>query len=500
MRIRSGEIADHPSSLLFLLFPQEAASQAKAPCDIKACFMMLRHVLGSGLFSALLLLSTTALSAETKPPLQIVVSTSRQSLTVYDGDKIVATSRVSTGKRGHATPTGIFSILEKRRTHASNIYSDAPMPFMQRLTWSGIALHGSNHVPGYPASHGCVRLPNAFARDLFKMTRGGLHVIITPDMEAPERVESPALFAPPSTLLSDVPLRPAVSQQAARVLQGPSLPAADQGAPVKVAMSETAAGTASDTPDAQTLGPAPLSQASATPPSSPPALPEPSLPASASPASTASPLSSLTATGSPIRILITRRGQRETVMSAQEALNALGYDAGLADGHVGTQTLAAIAAFRAAESLPGQDRLSEDLLSALFKKANLPPPPEGHLLVRRDFKPLLEAEIGIREPEQALGTHFLQYHAADAEEPLGGWYGISLPDRLPGAMQKRLGITDPTPPATMGAVLERLDLSEELRDAINALMTDGASLSISDRAVSLETGQGTDFVTLTQPG
>ncbi|OLP55463.1 hypothetical protein BJF92_23270 [Rhizobium rhizosphaerae] len=485
--------------------------------------MVLRHVLGSGLFSALLLLSSTALSAEIKPPLQIVVSTERQSLTVYDGDKVVATSRVSTGKRGHATPTGIFSILEKRRTHASNIYSDAPMPFMQRLTWSGIALHGSNHVPGYPASHGCVRLPDSFARDLFKLTRGGLHVIITPDMAAPERVDSAALFAPPSTLLSDVPLRPAVLQQAGQAMQGPSLPAADPDTSVKLAMNDTAHATSSDmsapqplaamstaSPQTTPSSPAPASSsaASSAPVSPDPISPKPASsspgltvpPASLQPAGTGSPIPGLTATASPIRILITRRGQRETVMSAQEALNALGYDAGLADGRVGTQTLAAIAAFRAAESLPGQDRLSEDLLSVLFSKANLPPPPEGHLLVRRDFKPLLEAEIGIRQPEQALGTHFLQYHAADANEPQGGWYGMSLPDRLPAAMQKRIGITDPTPPATLTAVLDRLDISQDLRNAINALITDGASLSISDRAMSLETGKGTDFVTLTQPG
>ncbi len=91
--------------------------------------------------------------------LQIVVSRDLQSLKVYDGDKVVASSKVSTGKPGHETPTGIFSVLEKRKFHRSNKYSDAPMPWMQRITWSGVALHESNSVPNYPASHGCVRLP-----------------------------------------------------------------------------------------------------------------------------------------------------------------------------------------------------------------------------------------------------------------------------------------------------------------------------------------------------
>ena len=101
--------------------------------------------------------SPSALAAGAKAPLQIVVSREQQSLVVYDGDTVVATSKVSTGKAGHATPTGIFSILEKRRRHESNIYSNAPMPFMQRLNWYGVALH-AGEIPGYPASHGCIRM------------------------------------------------------------------------------------------------------------------------------------------------------------------------------------------------------------------------------------------------------------------------------------------------------------------------------------------------------
>jgi len=129
-------------------------------------------------FAVFVMASPSALAAGAKAPLQIVVSREQQSLVVYDGDTVVATSKVSTGKAGHATPTGIFSILEKRRRHESNIYSNAPMPFMQRLTWSGIALHGSNHVPDYPASHGCVRLPSQFASKLFSTTSVGTPVLI----------------------------------------------------------------------------------------------------------------------------------------------------------------------------------------------------------------------------------------------------------------------------------------------------------------------------------
>jgi len=148
---------------------------------------------------ALSAITATSAIAEPKDPIQIVVSLSEQSLRVYRGQEQIATSRISSGKKGHATPTGIFSVLQKNRHHRSNIYSGAPMPFMQRLTWSGIALHASNSVPSHPASHGCIRLPHAFAGKLFKMPTNGMHVIIEDDPQLPERIEHKALFQPKTT-------------------------------------------------------------------------------------------------------------------------------------------------------------------------------------------------------------------------------------------------------------------------------------------------------------
>jgi lipoprotein-anchoring transpeptidase ErfK/SrfK len=109
---------------------------------------------------------------------RILVSIPAQRAWVFRGSELVATTPVSTGKRGHRTPTGTFPILQKRVEHYSNIYDNAPMPYMQRLTNGGIALHGGR-VPGYPASHGCIRLPHAFARRLYNMTRHGTRVTIT---------------------------------------------------------------------------------------------------------------------------------------------------------------------------------------------------------------------------------------------------------------------------------------------------------------------------------
>ena len=128
-------------------------------------------------------------------PMVLVVSLKQQKLDIYRGTTLVTTSQVSTGMPGHATKAGVFSILEKQRFHHSNIYSGAPMPWMNRITWSGTALH-AGVVPGYPASHGCIRLPFSFAPKLFKITTVGDNVIVARDRPVPQLIEHPALFQP----------------------------------------------------------------------------------------------------------------------------------------------------------------------------------------------------------------------------------------------------------------------------------------------------------------
>jgi hypothetical protein len=128
-------------------------------------------------------------------PLFAVVSIADQKIDIYNDAGLAAQSPVSTGMPGFSTPTGVFSILQKRRWHRSNIYSGAPMPMMQRLTWSGIALH-AGHIPGYPASHGCIRLPAGFAERLFRSTQIGYRVIIAPRRTAPVPVAHAALPSP----------------------------------------------------------------------------------------------------------------------------------------------------------------------------------------------------------------------------------------------------------------------------------------------------------------
>lgn len=128
-------------------------------------------------------------------PLTLLVSIRKQRVRVIDGFGEVSSSRISSGQPGFDTPTGVFSILEKHEYHESNIYDGAPMPHMQRVTWSGIALH-AGIVPGYRASHGCIRLPASFARSLFKQTSVGARVIITSDETSPVKFEDDLLLKP----------------------------------------------------------------------------------------------------------------------------------------------------------------------------------------------------------------------------------------------------------------------------------------------------------------
>jgi len=127
-------------------------------------------------------------------PVLIIVSLREQHAHVYRNGVLIGISTVSTGKAGYDTPTGVFTVLQKHVEHKSNLYEDAPMPFMQRLTWSGIAMHAGN-LPGYPASHGCIRLPLAFAKLLFGVTRLGLTVVITDDAGMPRIAPTPAILS-----------------------------------------------------------------------------------------------------------------------------------------------------------------------------------------------------------------------------------------------------------------------------------------------------------------
>jgi hypothetical protein len=139
-----------------------------------------------------------------KGQFQIIISIADQRISLYENGALIARSSVSTGVERHPTPLGVFSVISKHKWHRSNIYSAAPMPYMQRITWSGIALHAGD-LPGYPASHGCIRLNNDFAIRLWHLTKRGTRVIIAHEDVRPVEITNPKLFVPKPKVASASP-------------------------------------------------------------------------------------------------------------------------------------------------------------------------------------------------------------------------------------------------------------------------------------------------------
>ncbi|SNY91866.1 Putative peptidoglycan binding domain-containing protein [Cohaesibacter sp. ES.047] len=407
--------------------------------------------------------NTLALTPEYELPIQIIISRKDQRARVFRGTEEIATSRVSTGKRGHTTPTGIFSILEKRRRHYSNLYNSAPMPYMQRLTWSGIALHQSNSVPGYPASHGCVRLPGGFAKQLFSITERGAHVIIANREAVPEPIEHANLFQPRE-----------VDDLAAQVTSVAATPEPIEALGKISLLNEHPVRDTTAHQVARYLN----------------------------------QLEAVKHSDKPLRIFITRQARGNVVKEVQTLLNELGYDAGVVDGLAGSATMAALRAFIAAQdgsmdqrSYGAKPRIDQALLQNLYNAAGKGKIPTGHLFVRHNFKPLFDAPIRIRDTKAPLGAHLFTANAV-APDKLN-WLAVNLDDKLSDRQQARLGVKqDPEHPGGVDAatVLDRVIIPEDIRAQINHLVGNGASLTISDRGFSRETTpQGTDFIVLTKP-
>jgi peptidoglycan hydrolase-like protein with peptidoglycan-binding domain len=398
-------------------------------------------------------------------PLQIVISLQEQRLYFYRGAELLSTSRVSTGKAGHRTPAGVFSILQKRRWHRSNIYSSAPMPFMQRLTWSGIALH-EGYVPNRPASHGCIRLPGKFARKLFAKTKVGIPVIVAHEKPAFRPIEHPALLQPRPLRLVTMDEGEGLRKWTKKVkpLHYWMPP------PVRAPRIDAEFLPISYSPQGKRRhNPRPLSPEEA----------------SLRLADLEYDLEQLNAftkkSPKPLRILISQREKTERVRDIQRLLGKLGYDPGPADGYRGRQTRAAIRAFEKARGMEITGELSPQMVDALYATAGEEPAPAGHLYVRRGFDRLFDAPIGIDDPDKPLGTHFystlgFKPWAADAK-----WLALTANgEEEEGAR----------------AALDRIEIPQAVRNRLEKLLTPGSSMIIADGGLGPLTNDSSGFVVL----
>jgi hypothetical protein len=368
-----------------------------------------------------------------KGPVQIVISLDQQKLDLYSDGVLIADSPIASGVPQLPTPPGVFSIIQKQLFHRSNIYSNAPMPFMERITWSGVALHEGENI-GHPASHGCVRLPHDFADRLYELTRLGVPVVIArPELK-------PAEFADPHLFVHKAPPPPAPPQPIA-------------AAPEQIAQA---------TPTAPTADPAKSADGAADKPADPP-------PAVA-------------------------------VNAANPAVLGLR----VSDASVTPQ-----AAPNPVKAVPTNKNPIAIFISRKQKK----------IYVRQDFTPLFDFPVTIADPDKPLGTHvFTALDYAGDDHAALRWNALSLPgEPLPpskavkdkrddksaekNAAGKRGGPDKETglpPPQTPAEALARIDIPQAAVDAISQLVVPGSSLIVSDHGLGDETGDGTNFIVVTQ--
>lgn len=397
-------------------------------------------------------------------PIMAIVSLRNQRITVYDANGWILRAPVSSGQKGRETPAGVFSVIQKEADHYSNIYDDAFMPHMQRITWSGIALHGGQ-LPGYPASHGCVRMPFDFAARLFEMTRLGLRVIVAPTDVAPVEIAHPALL---------------LSKPGAGALAAARIAEANE-ATRKADQAKRAAGTAFRE-STQAMVPVRVAEFQMR-------RAEAQLAAAETAPDPAIPVETKEQTAA-------RLAELQAQLAAAKAELQPKLDA------VATARAAVVVAeaerMAAVEAARQASRELEPVSVLISRKTQ-------RLYVRQGFEPILESPVTIRDPDQPIGTHiFTAMERADGETNLR-WSVVSLESGPHGGALASQGRarTDhgrdaaPTLTDTSSAksALDRIVIPQDALDRI-AGIGPRSSLIITDEALSSETGKGTDFVVL----
>jgi len=482
-----------------------------------------------------------------KGPLEIFVSIEQQKLHFYSNGQLVATEPVATGVPGHLTPLGVFSVIERDRYHHSNLYSNAPMPFMERITWSGVALHEGPGV-GHQASHGCIRMPGDFAARLFMLPTMGMRVIIARQELSPIPFADPHLFVhkelPPTAALqrgvetaqqvapgtkSDAEPSAAAPASAAQVA-----PVGRQSAQPDLRLDPAPAAAATPSPAAADKpAAAPPSQTAQTPPqpgpagqaSSAPAEPakSPAADGKTSPVSLPpAPATAATPQPAPAAPAAAAAAPQPApgAPAAASAPSAPPASAPPVPGAVATAPAPAdMTAPIAIENVPipltkpARAAEGSDRPIAIFVSRKT-----GRIYVRQNFAPLFDAPVTIDHPEQPFGTHV--YTAMDymPDHATFRWTVTSLPAaaaprkverwkyvRDEYGRRRRVRVQeqiaepeDSQPSSTAEQALARIQIPRDVIDQISQLMVPGSSLVVSDQGLGSETGDHTDFIVVTR--
>jgi lipoprotein-anchoring transpeptidase ErfK/SrfK len=442
--------------------------------------------------------------AKPQGPLVIVVSIDRQKVTIYDSNGVFAESPVSTGMKGHSTPMGVFSVIQKHKYHHSNIYSGAPMPYMQRITWSGVAMH-AGVLPGYPASHGCIRMPMAFAVKMWNWTKMGARVIVAPGEMTPQSFSHP--------LLASVRVAP---QPAASV--APQTNAGDKADKADVDVAETKA-VETKTASAEavlelrsSLGHTVISDATT---GNAPARDEAAAPADNTAESvTRTADASETVKPQPDDAAKPEATKPESAKSEPAKAEPAKVEA--ADT-AKKPDASAPAAAAAPEVKKDETRIADPAPAA---KPELPKRAgqiavfisrkDSKLYVRQNFSPLFEAPVTIAASDRPLGTHVFTAEVDKADSNSLHWSVVSLPASFRAAVHQAdshaarhqhgaavipVAARPAVAPDSPAEALDRISLPADAMARISELLTTGGSIIVSDQGINQgETGEGTDFI------
>ncbi len=476
-------------------------------------------------------------------PLFAVASIADQHVSIYNHRGLVARSAISTGIAGHSTPKGIFTIIGRERFHRSNIYSGAPMPFMQRITWSGIAMH-LGVVPGHPASHGCIRLPAEFAAKLWGLTKIGERVVISPQDVTPAEFEHPLLPAPKMRIQAeadkaapavDSPQAPAVAaaeppainpRQYAEQLKVKAVAAATAAAKtVKEASSVVGVKQQEAARSAMELRAAEAARASAQSKGDAAARAYEAASAIAAIRQQESALAAgrNAAEGNALAQAKTDRLAKafERAAAAKDAAALAKTNAGAALGDAATKLETARTASTAkdAELADAVRRLNEATAASATaanaeKEARRLATPvsvlvskkDRRIYVRQGLAPVFDAPIEVRDPQTPLGTHLYLATAAKEDGASLKWSVVSMPAQASEEQGERrknyawaedrggMPWTSARSASTPAEALERIEIAQDVRDRIAERLWTGGSLIISDQPLSGETGNdGTDL-------
>jgi lipoprotein-anchoring transpeptidase ErfK/SrfK len=412
----------------------------------------------------------TKAAAKPQGPLIIAISINKQHLKIYDENGLFAETPVSTGMRGHATPMGVFSIIQKQKFHESNIYSGAPMPFMQRITWSGIAMH-AGVLPGHPASHGCIRMPMAFAVKMYGWTRMGARVIIAPGDMVPASFSHPLLVAQ-----KPVPPQANASDKTDKAAPNPSVPA-QANLELKPTIGQDARLTAAM---AQAPSPAPLAEQTHTAEAT-------ALPAiKADVAMTEAPASA----------------QSFGVSAPKPGISAdvAKPDMQAAPKDQGRMPDAETPAARSATTAATASRKHYGAVSIFISRK------DSKLYARQDFAPLFDVPVTIAPSDRPLGTHIFTADADSSDANVLHWSVISLPQRnakrrgeehtsrrgKAASAAETKAAPEPDSPAE---ALDRITIPADAMTRIAEALSNGSSIIVSDQGIAAgETGEGTEFI------